>query len=330
MNKNISIHIATYNHKDYIRKSLDSAINQKLNTDFEIVIGDDYSTDGTREILIEYKEKYPDIITLNLQASKGVGMPGHINFVSTLEKCKGKYIAFLDGDDYWTNENKLQKQYDFMESNSDFVMCHHDCSSEKAEGIALKRNYNAKHSVSGFYDACQITFPFFSSAFVKKSVIDEFNLRQWLSDMIMGDFPFWVLVTSRGNAYYMNEEMAYYRRLANSYSAGFKYSEYIDSRIIFFRKLLKSNEVPDKKFVHRILSKYYFESSAYYLSDKRIKSSFKNLIFGIANLFSGIGKSKRKIVWNERLKLSSVFSRFFYGIVSLIKGKKPINGRNRI
>lgn len=119
----VSCHIITYNQKDYISQCINGILMQQTDFPFEIIIGDDNSTDGTREILIDYQNKYPEIIKLNLRIERGKGIPGKENFLSTLAMCKGKYISLCDGDDYWTDPYKLQKQQDFLEQNDDYSIC---------------------------------------------------------------------------------------------------------------------------------------------------------------------------------------------------------------
>lgn len=121
----ISISCMTYNHKAFIRQCLDGFMMQKCSFDFEVLIHDDASTDGTQDIIREYEVKYPDIIKpiyqKENQYSKGID-PG---LKYNVPRTKGKYIAFCEGDDYWTDPNKLQKQVDFLENHPDYVMCFH-------------------------------------------------------------------------------------------------------------------------------------------------------------------------------------------------------------
>jgi len=112
----------TYNHKDYIVQAIEGVLLQKVNFIYELLIADDYSTDGTREIILAYKKKYPLLITLILH-DKNVGALK--NWISLIFNPNSKYIAFFEGDDFWTNENKLQLQFDFLEKNDDYVLCYH-------------------------------------------------------------------------------------------------------------------------------------------------------------------------------------------------------------
>lgn len=118
----VSVCCTTYNQVQFIAQTIDSFLMQQTNFQFEVVIGDDCSTDGTSEVLKKYKEKHPEIVKI-ISAKKNVG--AHQNMIDTVKNCKGKYIALCDGDDYWTDARKLQKQVDFLEQNPDYVMCCH-------------------------------------------------------------------------------------------------------------------------------------------------------------------------------------------------------------
>lgn len=125
----VSISCLTYNHGPYIRQCLDGFMMQQCDFKFEVLINDDASTDGTQNIIKEYQERYPDIIKPIFQKenqySKGVrGMNQKYNF----NRAKGKYIAMCEGDDYWIDPLKLQKQVDFLEENSNIKFCYTDFS----------------------------------------------------------------------------------------------------------------------------------------------------------------------------------------------------------
>ncbi len=118
----ISVCLITYNHKDYINNAIESILKQKglKEESWEIIIADDCSTDNTQTIISDYKKKYPKRINtilhkMNIGADK--------NFIGLLAKAKGKYIAYLEGDDFWTDENKLKIQFEFLEKNRHLVGC---------------------------------------------------------------------------------------------------------------------------------------------------------------------------------------------------------------
>lgn len=118
----LSVCLITYNHANYIKEAIDGVLMQKVNFSWELIIADDFSTDGTREIVLEYKKKYPDFITLILQ-EKNVG-PAK-NWMDLITYPKSKYIAYFEGDDFWTDPHKLQMQVDILEANVKFSFCCH-------------------------------------------------------------------------------------------------------------------------------------------------------------------------------------------------------------
>ena len=119
----LSVILITYNHEKYIEKALDSVLSQVTDFPFEIVIGDDCSPDDTNNITREYRDKYPDIIRI-VHREKNTGRPT-LNVYETTMKCRGDYLAYLEGDDYWTDSDKLQKQMDFLNEHPEYIACTH-------------------------------------------------------------------------------------------------------------------------------------------------------------------------------------------------------------
>ena len=116
----VSVCLHTYNHADFIQEAIDSVLMQETNFSFEVIIGDDASTDGTSEIIDRYHREYPSKIKV-LRSNENLGKytgNGRLNLIRELRACRGKYIALLEGDDYWLNPLKLQKQVDCIELNS--------------------------------------------------------------------------------------------------------------------------------------------------------------------------------------------------------------------
>lgn len=148
----VSVFCTVYNHEKYLRKCLDGFVMQKTNFAFEVLINDDKSTDSSAEIIKEYYEKYPDIFVPVFQTenqySKGIEICDDI----LLPMARGKYIAICEGDDYWCDENKLQLQYDYMESDKDCVMCVHNSIFHYVECRFMDRlfnNWKKIHIMSG-------------------------------------------------------------------------------------------------------------------------------------------------------------------------------------
>lgn len=174
----VSVCVQTYQHASYIRQCLDNILNQETSFEIEILLGEDASTDGTREICIEYAEQHPDTIRLFLHERKNVifinGRPtGRYNFVHNLKAARGKYIAFCEGDDYWNDVTKLQKQVDFLESHPDYSFCYHNVRKANASGQLLDQwKLNAKRLAR--LDAnqlfSQITVPLLATVFRRSGV----------------------------------------------------------------------------------------------------------------------------------------------------------------
>jgi glycosyltransferase involved in cell wall biosynthesis len=138
----VSVCMIAYNHQTYIAQALDSILAQKTNFPFEIVIGDDNSTDDTGKICQEYAIRYPGKIRYHLR-EKNLGMMP--NFITTLYECQGTYIALCEGDDYWIDETKLQTQADFLDAHPDHSLCCHNhflLYPEKMVPVGLQDHYN--------------------------------------------------------------------------------------------------------------------------------------------------------------------------------------------
>lgn len=141
----VSISCITYNHAEFIRECIDSLLSQKTTFAFEILIHDDASTDGTSDIIREYQHKYPEIIKPIIQTENQYtkGVRG-INLRFNFSRAKGKYIALCEGDDYWTDDTKLQRQVDFLEANQDYAVVFHPVKvhfhDESTEDVTFPEN----------------------------------------------------------------------------------------------------------------------------------------------------------------------------------------------
>lgn len=203
----VSACIITYNQQDYIRYCLDGAVNQVLDYDYEIVIGDDCSTDSTFQICQEYADKYPDKIRL-LFRDKNKGMAG--NWVDTIQNCQGKYIALCEGDDYWTDNDKLQKQVDFLEANPDYALSFHKVSVQKKTGEIVEDFLTAvpaEHETA--LDIVEKGNYIHTPSVVYRNVFKEFPKEFYKSPVV--DYFLYIMLSKHGKAKYLTEEMAVYR-----------------------------------------------------------------------------------------------------------------------
>lgn len=212
----VSVCVTTYNHAQYISQCVKSVLMQQTDFDYEIVIGEDDSKDGTREIVKEYKETYPEQIRLFLNDRKNIiyinGKPtGRWNFMNNLKQSQGEYIALLDGDDYWTSPHKLQKQVDFLDSHSECSVCFHPVRIIYAEGdrrpqIAYPRKKNKIYTLK---DLLKGNFMHTCSVMFRRGLFSDFP--DWFYKVAVGDWPLHILNAQHGDIGYIDEVMGAYR-----------------------------------------------------------------------------------------------------------------------
>ena len=210
----VSACIITYNQQDYISNCLDGAVNQVLDYEYEIVIGDDCSTDNTFQICQEYANKYPDKIKL-LSREKNLGMAK--NWSTTIQKCTGKYVAICEGDDYWTDVHKLQKQVDFLESHSECVLSFHKVSVLKTNGEFVEDFLT--HVPEGYENIltlAQYGNYIHTPSVVYRNIIKEFPFEFEQSPIV--DFFLYLMLAEHGTIHYSEEKMCVYRFGVGVYS----------------------------------------------------------------------------------------------------------------
>lgn len=202
----VSVLLPTFNHIAYIHQALESVLCQKTNFDFEIVIIEDCSTDGTREIVIEYAKRYPDKIRLQLSP---VNRFSNINIMNGVETACGEYLAFLEGDDYWISPEKLQKQVDFMDSHPEYVFTWHTVEVVDGDGKWLSTFRNPLSRTARTIEDFLIHYP--EPATGSVMIRNSFQIPQWYKSCPVGDYPLWVIALQHGKARFMDEVLAAYR-----------------------------------------------------------------------------------------------------------------------
>ncbi len=223
----VSVCIITYKHEKYIRQALDSVFMQKTNFDFEVIVGEDASPDNTRQILLEYKEKYGDKLILVLHDENvGVSKNGR----SLGPHIRGKYVASLEGDDYWTDEYKLQKQYDLLENNPRYSAVCSDFMSVNPEGEVLKSSVlNLKKDiVKTMHDWIYNGYSLHTCTIFRRNIFppysDEKYARLRTAEPTMGDLITFTLLYDAGDIYVIHDVMSAHRMAGKNDTASFSYA----------------------------------------------------------------------------------------------------------
>ena len=254
----VSILCLAYNHEKYIKDALDSFINQKVNFKYEIIINDDCSTDSTAQIIKEYAERYPQIIKPIFQKENQYSKYKRMLIDILMPQAKGKYFAICEGDDYWTDPNKLQKQFDFMEANSEYSMC-------VANAIIVDSNKNKVGEINTVRDNSTLACDDFilggggyvatNSIFSRMKYIEQ--LPTYFNDFSI-DYLWQIFLSSMGKTYCFKEPMVAYRintgsswtyKIINDESKNIN----INKRIV--EKLKEIDECTNKKYDDAITEK---------------------------------------------------------------------------
>lgn len=206
--------MVTYNHERFIEQAIESALMQVTNFDYEIVIGEDCSTDRTREIVVDYQKRHPEKIRLLLQQQNTGGAR---NFSQAFQACTGEYVALLDGDDYWTCSHKLESQIQFLAAHPDYAICFHPVEwfyqDEVKPGCAIPERSvwpDNPPETSTLEDILRSVYIQSSSVVFRNHLFE--NYPEWIYELPFGDWPLFVLHADHGKIGCLSEVMSAYRR----------------------------------------------------------------------------------------------------------------------
>lgn len=224
----LSIYMATYNHEKYVSQAIESVIMQKTNYSYELLIGDDASQDSTQSIIEIYRKKYPHIIKTFYRDHN---MNGEIpnNAADLRARCSGKYVIALEGDDYWTDESKLEKQLKFLESHPEYIAVAHNCIVVDQNSKPLEEKYpeckesgyTLKKFSSGILPGQLATVMYRNFLYMK-----DFDASILKKGLTPGDKLLYFSLAAHGNIYCMQECMSAYRHVTNggsSFSANYQF-----------------------------------------------------------------------------------------------------------
>ncbi len=277
----VTVLVMTYNHRRFIAPALESVLIQQVDFPYEIIISEDCSTDGTRDIVSEYQNKYPDRIRLLLSAKN---VRSNEIVARGIRSAQGRYVALLDGDDYWLSPQKLQKQVDFLERHPECSLCFHNARVVHEDGSREDKLWTPPNQplISTLEDIWMGNFiPTCATMFRREPLGD---IPSWYIPMFpITDWPLHILNAERGQIGYIDEAMGVYR-----YHSGGLYSPLSEEKkqmetLKFYQTMNVNFKQKYDRMIRVAWSKYFFEWSEEYVNRgerKQARRCFKIYLTG--------------------------------------------------
>ena len=315
----VSVVCITYNQGIYVDEMLKSIVNQKTNFEYEILIHDDASSDDTQKIIIEYANRYPQLVKPILQKENQYSRGINPNIEYNYPRVRGKYIAYCEGDDFWKDPNKLQKQYDAMEKNCNCSLCVHDVQCIYQDGKEAEMKFPPVLLKEGIIfsdeymrlELKDVGWLFQTSCyFIRSDVIRKF-VKQYSNNYPVGDLALVLFSLQYGNCYYLNDTMSCYRLNSGGYM-----SKLVDrdKRILHCKEMVEGHLDFDQRTNGR-----YHDYFDYAIRNKEIE------IMMLEKKYKDIFQPKYRIVMKKmsmRKKMLLRIGFFFPEIADLLERKK--------
>ena len=256
----LSICLITYKHAEYIRTCLDNILSQQVNFSYEIILGEDHSPDDTAAIVTEYANLHPTKIKAYIRP-ENVG--GKTNFLHCFLQCRGEYVIFIEGDDYWTDNTKLQQQVDFLDAHPQASACFHN-----AEIVYEDSSGRLNEFINGPDQALWTHTPdligekeawFMATASVMMRRKFVSSLPDWFVTCKSGDIPMYVILAEQGPIGYIDKCMSVYRKNlgGQSFTDNTQSKVFIDNRIFMYSKINEYTQFKYHVLIRRILAGYH-------------------------------------------------------------------------
>lgn len=313
----VSVTVLTYNHEKYIKQALDSILMQKTSFPYEILIGDDGSTDHTPEIIKEYANQYPHIIRPILR-EKNIGASR--NAYDLMVKARGKYLATCEGDDYWTDENKLQIQVDCLENNQNLIGCVHRVTVVNEDGtISPNQSISWVHykPIFTLNDYQGIYLPGQLSSFVRRNIFlhPKYNYEEiYQAHKMVADRIGMFLYLTQGDISLIDCKMSCYRKIRSKNGENVTSTQFVNNpyRVLDEYDMLKKTE----EFSYHVLQiPIFFEKRRYDLFADGLAQYLRGR--GPENLW--LAKSIFKEVTHKSLCVCNLFSFIFQKLKSKLR-----------
>lgn len=255
----VTVAIITYNQKDFVGKAIESAVNQVTDFEYEILVGDDLSTDGTREVILEYQRRYPDKVVPVLH-TKNLGQNGFFNTVETLKLAKGRYIAPMDGDDYWTDSSKLQVMADHLDRHPEQSACFHNALVTHDDGTpSYELNEPDQKPIVKLEDLIGDNEVWFiaTSAVLFKG--DLMYYPEWFRKSSSGDIPRYIILAKQGPIGYVPRLMSVYRKNRGGVSNKDHYRDarFLRNRIMMYEGIDRESDYQFTHLARKNIARYY-------------------------------------------------------------------------
>jgi glycosyltransferase involved in cell wall biosynthesis len=241
----VSVLMTSFQHERFITRALDGVLEQR-GVEFELLVGDDASTDGTRAVIAEYARAHPDVIR-TLLPQRNLGGAGKAIFADLTEMARGDYLAMLDADDYWTAPDKLRRQVTYLDQHPECSMCFHDVLCVLEDESHADERFNgldqpSEVDVDALLDRCVVAS---CSPMFRRATISP--LPPWYFQLPWGDWPLYFMAAERGALRYLPEVMGVYRIHRAGMYSGLSRLEALERRTAFYMGLRVSPEHEAKR-----------------------------------------------------------------------------------
>ena len=265
----VSVVMVTFNHEKYIREAIEGVLMQECNFGVELIVANDCSTDNTNEVIQELLQNHPRshwIKYINHIENKGM-MP---NFVWALNQCKGKYIALCEGDDYWTDPLKLQKQVDFLEENEDYLAHSHNVffNDERKSDNTPSVFSNLAARTLKIDDVCPLRTFHTASLTFRNSAVSDFDIPFLTKNVLSGDKYIYLQLFLHGKIFYDEIPMAFYRRHEGGASTSRNLDIFLNADVKLYNYFGKKVDIALKSKIIEAANYYKVERFIYLMNKK--------------------------------------------------------------
>jgi glycosyltransferase involved in cell wall biosynthesis len=277
----VAVFMVTYNHENYIGQAIESVLIQKTSFPIKLFIGEDCSTDNTAAICLKYKEENPEIIDVRFNKQNLGAINNAKQILEASFSSGAKYIAMLEGDDYWTDSYKLQKQVEFLDTNEDFVICHHNMkviydNDTREPHLPISTE---QKEITTIEDLARSGSIFTASSIFRNGLITEFP--EWFYKTSLGDYILFMLIAQYGKIKYFPDVMGVYRVHENGIWSKLPENIKLETQLSTLKELMKYYKT--KESVYDSLKNRYTEIcihliNTYRFSDKNRKNEIVHLL----------------------------------------------------